>query len=211
MSPRSPNERSAEAGEVVRDLLVRLVRSKQYLAYQYASWCIRSPSIEANIALAGMAQEELGHGTVLGGLLDERSSEKDALVTWERWSNASGGLIESWPGMIVTCLARDAAATATLEALQSSAHPPLAQRARKMVLEEQFHLMFCLETARGLAGVEGLAATYRRALEQVEAGLGAGETLARLAALGTLPAGAIEARARVLDSVSRQLHDALSR
>ena len=219
----SPDSLSAEAGQAILDLLVSLAESKHFLGFQYASWCIRSPSIEADIALAGMAQEELGHAMVMGSLLGEDLKHtvpgKNTVVTWDRWSEPTAAsapfkMIESWPEMIVTCLALDATATATLEALKSSSYLRLAQRARKIVQEEQFHLMFGVETARTFATLtrearRGLAADYQRVLGEAEARLASVETLSRLAALGMLAPGAVEARAEFLEGVTHRLNDAL--
>jgi 1,2-phenylacetyl-CoA epoxidase catalytic subunit len=115
--------------------------------------------------------------------------------------------------MIVTCLAREAATTAMLEALKESPDSQLASRARKMVQEEQFHLVFGVETARGFAAMPGktresLAEDYRRALANVEAELGAEQALTRLTALGALPARALDARTRFLQSITQRLNDA---
>jgi len=221
MTPPSLNDQSPKAGQAIEDLLAALVQSKQFLGFQYASWCIRGPSLEANIALAGMAQEELGHAIALGGLLgdDPRQAvpDKDTLITWDRWPQAAGStafaMIEDWPTMIVTCLARDAAATATLTALQDSTDVRLAQRARKMIQEEQFHLVFGMETARTFAAMpretrQSLTEDYRRVLAEAETELGSAETLSRLTASGALPAGAVEARAQFLEGVTQRLNDA---
>jgi ring-1,2-phenylacetyl-CoA epoxidase subunit PaaC len=205
-----PNERSAEAEQAVRDLLASLVKSKQFLGFQYASWCAQGPSIESNIALAGMAQEEIGHSTVLSGLLGEPAADKDAMVTWAGWAETAGAMIDAWPKMIVTCLARDASATATLEVLKSSSDPRLAQRARKMTQEEQFHLTFGVETVRSFADLApasraSLAEDFRREFDRAESELGSPQALSRLMDLGVLPKGAAEARARFLEGVTQQV------
>ena len=215
---------TAEADEAMRGLIAALVETKQFLGFQYAAWCVCSPSLEANIALAGMAQEELGHATVMGGLLgdDPRQAvpDKDEQVSWTKWSRASPdraavAMIDDWPQMIMTCLAREAAATATLEALKHATDSRITSRARKMVQEERFHLMFAMETARSFTALsretrQGLAEDYRRALAEAESALGPAKVLSRLTALGALPAGAVETRARFLDGLTRRLNDFLS-
>lgn len=217
-------EPTAEAGRAMQDLLAALVEAKQFLGFQYAYWCIRGPSLEANIVLAGMAQEELGHAFVMGGLLgdDPRQAvpDKDDVITWDNWSRDTPGraaiaMIDDWPKMVVTCLARDAAATATLEVLQGAADSRITSRAKKMVQEERFHLMFAMETARSFTALsretrQGLAEDYRRALAEADSALGPAKILSRLTALGALSAGAVEARARFLDGVTRRLNDSLS-
>lgn len=215
----SADKLSAEARRAISALLVALAEFKQILGFHYAAWCVRGPSIEANIALAGMAQEEVGHALVLGGLLTDDFKHavpsKDTVVTWLRWSEHSGSsavstMIESWPEMIVTCLALDAAATATLEALKSSTYLRLAQRAGKMVQEERFHLTFAIETARAFGTMPkearvALAARYQRELGEAVARLASAEDLSRLAALGLLSQKAVGARAQFLQDVTRRL------
>lgn len=200
----SQSEAPAEAGGALRELVAALARAKQALGFQYAAWCSRAPSIEANIALAGMAQEELGHAAALAAVLGE-VPDKDAVVTWAHWGEAAGGWIDAWPKMILACLAREATMTAALEALESCGHAPLAQRAKKMVQEERFHLTFCVESARALASGTALAGRWRRALREAEDEVGGGEALARLVAAGALPADAEQARSRFLETLEQRL------
>ena len=212
MSQPSPNALSVEANQAVRELLASLIEIKQFVGFQYASWCTSGPSIEADIALAGMAQEESGHAAALGALLEDPSTDKDALVTWASWSEKAGGMIDDWPLMIVTCLARDAAATATLEALKGARDARLAQRATKMLQEERFHLMFGMETVRSFAALSpkarrDLGDCYRRALAEAENQLGSIDKLSRLASLGVVSADAMEARRNSLENLSRRLND----
>lgn len=208
---------SVNAQEALRDLLLALTRAKQQLGFQYASWCIRGPSVEANIALAGMSQEEIGHAGVLDGLLGEDLDHpvpgKDDLVSWKKWSASSEvlAMIESWPGMVVNCLALDASVSAVLEALKSSSYTRLAQRAKKMLQEEQFHLTFGIETVKTFAalpaGTRGqIAALYQRALADAEASLDAAKALSRLDRLGLLAPGAVEARGKFLHGVTQRFN-----
>lgn len=213
---------SAEARPAIQALLVALVEAKHFIGFQYASWCVCGPSVEADIALANMAQEEVGHAMVLGGLLGEdfkRSApSKDALITWDTWpadaaNSDSPKMIPSWPEMIVTCLAREAATSATLEALRSSSYARLAQRATKMAQEERFHLMFFIETARALITLpaetrQRLRAEYQRALGEAQARLASAEHLPRLCTLEVLGPEAVRVHAEYLRDVTRQLEAA---
>lgn len=210
---------SVPAQEALRDLLVDLTRAKQQLAFQYASWCIRAPSVEANIALAGMSQEELGHAGVLDGLLGDELKHpvlgKDELVSWEHWSASDDdhAMLGTWPGMIVSCLALDASAAASIEALKACSYARIAQRALKMAQEEQFHLLFGTETVktfRDLPGdaSKGLAGLYARSLADAETRFGASKALARLVELGLLAPGAVDTRAKFLQGVAQRFHAA---
>ena len=220
-APVAAETLSAQARPVIRDLLVALVEAKHFIGFQYASWCVCGPSIEADIALANMAQEEVGHAMVLGGLLGEDfkhgALSKDTVVTWNTWPAQSADapkMIPSWPEMIVACLAREAAASATLDALRSSSYARLAQRATKMVQEERYHLTFGIETARAFGAMpretlQCLAAEYQRLLGEAETGLGSVEHLSRLSSLGVLGPGAVGVRAEYLKGVTRRLDAAL--
>jgi ring-1,2-phenylacetyl-CoA epoxidase subunit PaaC len=219
MAPVGAENLSAQAQQAIRDLLLALIESKHFIGFQYASWCVCGPSVEADIALANMAQEEVGHAMVLSGLLGDDSERgvlnKDTLVTWNTWpaqsaESGSPKMIESWPEMIVTCLAREAAVSAALEALRLSSYARLAQRATKMIQEEQFHLMFGIETARTFGTMPrearlGLAADYQRALGEAEARLAAVEHLSRLSSLGVLGPEAGGVRAEYLHGVTQRL------
>ena len=208
---------SAQARPVIRDLLLALVDAKHFIGFQYASWCVCAPSIEADIALANMAQEEVGHAMVLGGLLGDDFRHgvlsKDTVVTWNTWPAQSADaptMIPSWTDMIVACLAREAAASATLEALRSLNYARLAQRATKMMQEERFHLVFGIETARTFGSMPretrlGLAAGYQRSLAEAETRLASVEHLSRLTALGVLAPEAVRVRAQYLHEVTRRL------
>lgn len=212
---------SQDTKETVRELLIRLVRAKHLLGFHYASWCVQSPSLEGNIALAGMAQEELGHAMVLEALLAEDLGEqvlgKEHVLTWEEWSELgrpSPGFstIDGWSEMVVTCLATEHAVTATLEALKSSGYVRLAQRARKMLQEEEFHLTFLAETLRAFAPAapetrQDLRAQYRRASDQAEARLGSIDLLTHLAQAALVPADAPAARRDFLHTADRTLRD----
>ena len=210
---------SVPAQEALRDLLLDLTKAKQHLAFQYASWCIRAPSVEANIALAGMSQEELGHAGVLDGLLGDDFQHpvpgKDELVRWDRWSSSTDdfAMLETWPGMVVSCLALDASAGATIEVLKSCSYARLAQRALKMSQEEQFHILFGIETSRSFRALpgdatKGLAGLYARSLADAETRFGSGRALARLMELGLLPTTANGVRAKFLQGVAQRFHAA---
>jgi len=157
------------------EVLQGVVETKRFLALQYAAWSSRAPAIEPGIALVGMAQEELGHAAALEGTLGGDAGDKDAVVSWRSWTAQVGApVIESWPDMIATCLARDGSASATLEALQEASDAKLAPRVRKILQEEGFHSVFGIETLRGLAGLDAqekarLYGVFRAALESAEA------------------------------------------
>jgi 1,2-phenylacetyl-CoA epoxidase catalytic subunit len=130
----------------------RLVRTKRQLGFRVAFWAGRGCSIDAGIALAGMALEEIGHGRILenlaGGWSDSRTSETEDRVTWRLWAEETemaSATEEAWPTALVRFTAKDMAATTLLRAMRNSWFEALAERATKMVEEEVRHEEFSVE------------------------------------------------------------------
>jgi ring-1,2-phenylacetyl-CoA epoxidase subunit PaaC len=124
--------------------MVALVSSyadnKGALGRRYAEWAVSAPTVEAAVAAAAMAQDELGHARatypVLAKLGVERSD--DTLDT-------SGALpfiaqeLPGWAAMIAANLVVDGILTTWAASVRDSAIEPLAQRARKILQEEGAH------------------------------------------------------------------------
>jgi ring-1,2-phenylacetyl-CoA epoxidase subunit PaaC len=124
--------------------MVALVSSyadnKGALGRRYGEWAVSAPTVEAAVAAAAMAQDELGHARatypVLAKLGVERS--EDTLDT-------SGALpfiaheLPDWAAMIAANLVVDGILTTWAASVRDSAIEPLAQRARKILQEEGAH------------------------------------------------------------------------
>jgi 1,2-phenylacetyl-CoA epoxidase catalytic subunit len=124
--------------------MVALVNSyadnKGALGRRYGEWAVSAPSVEAAVAAAAMAQDELGHARatypVLAKLGVERSD--DTLDT-------SGALpfiaaeLPDWAAMIAANLVVDGILTTWVASVRDSSIEPLAQRARKILQEEGAH------------------------------------------------------------------------
>lgn len=152
-------------------LLQELVRAKLRLSLLCAYWLTRSPALEADIALANIAQEELGHAQVLEALLHDDfglpTLPRDAAVTWNAWPSTGAAVDivpQEWPAAVVEQLLLDGRITSVLHALAHARGMRLAERARKMIQEEQFHELFVLETLRSLAAVGPAVRTRLQAL-----------------------------------------------
>jgi len=169
----------AEGGERTADLgavLAALADAKHDLGRRYASWVGRAPSIEANIAVAGMAQEEEGHAMALEGVLPGDAGRpavrKEQLVHWHTWPQAAaeppGAAGEPWPEALARMVANEASTGAALAVLAEIDLPRIADRVRKMIQEEQFHRAFGHESLRAIAAAgpgagRRLAAAYMAA------------------------------------------------
>jgi 1,2-phenylacetyl-CoA epoxidase catalytic subunit len=124
--------------------MVRLISSyadnKGALGRRYGEWAVSGPTVEAAVAAAAMAQDELGHARstypVLAKLGHPRA--EDGLDT----SHALPMLREElpdWASMIAANLVIDGILTTWIAGARHSSIEPLAQRARKILQEEGAH------------------------------------------------------------------------
>jgi 1,2-phenylacetyl-CoA epoxidase catalytic subunit len=124
--------------------MVKLISSyadnKGALGRRYGEWAVSGPTVEAAVAAAAMAQDELGHARstypVLAKLGHPRA--EDGLDT----SHALPMLrdeLPDWASMIAANLVIDGILTTWIAGARDSAIEPLAQRARKILQEEGAH------------------------------------------------------------------------
>lgn len=193
-----------QTATLIAALLV-LAQAKHELGFRCAFWGGRGPSVDASIALAGMALEEEGHAKVLEGFVAEELGgppvDRDAIVRWDHWpslASTSEHQRETWPDAMLRYFLQDLEVAAALRAFTFSPLPRLADRARKMVQEEQFHLVFSTETLRTIAGITSEARSRLRAefTSRYEALRTAGGLLPHLQGLvacDALPSDALQA------------------
>src|SRR6266568_2879316 len=112
-----------------------LADNKQAIGRRYAYWCNGAPALEAAVAAAAMAQDEIGHARTLYPLLDED--------------------FRGWSDFVATNFLLDTALTTFFESAQRSTYEPLRQRARKIVQEERIHQMHGEGWVRRLARAGG--------------------------------------------------------
>lgn len=126
--------------------LTALADDEIILAHRDGEWTGHAPILEEDIALANIAQDELGHA---GMYLDLRrtldGSDPDRLAFFrgaDEYTNVR--LVElpkgDWAFTMLRQFLFDAYEALWLSAAQSSAHTPLAEVAAKAVREEKFHL-----------------------------------------------------------------------
>ena len=141
-----------------RPLLGTLVRSladdKAALGRRYGEWAVSAPTLEAAVAAAAMAQDELGHARSTYPLL----KQLNVIHAGEDDMKVSGCLpllaqpLADWESFVAVNLVVDGMITAFVQAVTESAFIPLAERARKILQEERSHEVFGRAWTRRLAG-----------------------------------------------------------
>jgi len=132
------------AVDAATSTMVALISSyadnKGALGRRYGEWAVSGPTVEAAVAAAAMAQDELGHARatypVLAKLGQPRTDEgldtSDALPLLREE-------LPDWASMIAVNLAVDGILTTWIASARDSSIEPLAQRARKILQEEGAH------------------------------------------------------------------------
>jgi ring-1,2-phenylacetyl-CoA epoxidase subunit PaaC len=142
-----PNDLSDEEREAVETLLHRLADDEFVVAERYTEWQVRAPTLESDLALANIAQDELGHARLWYDLLQDFGPDEPDLV-WERdpaeWYQST--LTElpfeegDWANPILRSYLYDVAEELRLDALEESSYAPIRDRVGKIQGEEDYHL-----------------------------------------------------------------------
>lgn len=152
--------------------LTALADDEVVLAQRLSEWVGHAPIIEEDIAVANLAQDELGHAKLwleLRGELD--GSDPDTLVFLRdplEYQNAV--LVElpkgDWAFTMVRQYLFDAYENLWLKEAAKSAYPPLAEAAGRILKEERFHLRHSGLWVERLG--QGTEESHRRAQEALE-------------------------------------------
>jgi ring-1,2-phenylacetyl-CoA epoxidase subunit PaaC len=126
--------------------LMALADDELLLAQRNAEWTGHAPILEEDIAIANLAQDELGHATVWYGLRhDLDGSDPDALAFQRQareFRNAQ--LLElprgDWAFTLLRQFLFDSYEVLHLGSLRQSKYAPLADACAKISQEERFHL-----------------------------------------------------------------------
>jgi phenylacetate-CoA oxygenase PaaI subunit len=138
---------SRGAQRALYNLITILGDNKFRLGVRYAEFCNAAPTLEAGIAAAAMAQDELGHTRNLFPLLREfswaRSEVEDGIMRSNyRALSFLDNPFAVWAEFVTANFLLDQAITTILESAHDSAFAGLRQRSRKMVVEERFHSLY---------------------------------------------------------------------
>ncbi|HXZ05619.1 MAG TPA: Phenylacetic acid catabolic protein [Ktedonobacteraceae bacterium] len=143
-------------------VLSSLADNKQALGRRYAYWCNGAPALEAAVAAAAMAQDEIGHARTLYPLLEDfPQAESDPGQTEPMTRTLHYHLasldhdFQGWSDFVATNFLLDTALTTFFAAAQQSSYEPLRLRARKIVQEERIHEMHADGWVRRLAKAGG--------------------------------------------------------
>ena len=127
-------------------LMVSLGDDEFVIAERYTEWQVRAPSLESDLALSNIAQDELGHARLWYDVLDELGyEEKNLLYEREADDFRHATLCElpfaegDWADAIVRSYLYDVAEELRLEALADSAFPAISNRVPKIAQEETYH------------------------------------------------------------------------
>lgn len=140
------SELGEEATEAFRELMYRLADDEYVIAERDIEWQIYTPTLESDLALANIAQDEFGHARLWYDLVQETGlSEAECL--WEKpagdWRHST--LVElpyaegDWADPVLRSYLYDTAERLRVEALADSSVAPVADRVQKILDEERYH------------------------------------------------------------------------
>jgi len=207
----------AEAAAVETQLF-RLADDELVAAERYTEWQVRAPTLESDISLANIAQDELGHGRLWYQVLERFGSDETDLI-WERDAEdfRHSTLVEQpfaegdWADAVVRAYLYDVAEDERLRAMDESAFAPIRDRVGKVLAEEAYHLEYAESWLERLAddgeGQEALQDAidrlYPHALtlfEPIDE-----ETEARIVDMGVREASLVDLRAAWHDRIAEFL------
>lgn len=137
---------SAQQKEALIIRLQALADDEIILAHRDSEWTGHAPILEEDIALANIAQDEIGHALMYLELRSQLDGSNPDQLTFFRgpreYTNAQ--LLElpkgNWGFTMLRQYLYDAYEALYLDELRQSTYAPLAEIAQKAVREEKFHL-----------------------------------------------------------------------
>jgi len=165
----SERERAA-----VETQLRRLADDELVIAERYTYWQVRAPTLESDIALSNIAQDELGHARLWYELLKRFGYDETDLI-WERDPDEfrHTTLAElpfeegDWADAIVRSYLYDVAEDIRLHALEGSSVPAIRDRVGKLLDEEGYHLDHADSWLERLAADEAGRSRLQAALDRL--------------------------------------------
>jgi 1,2-phenylacetyl-CoA epoxidase catalytic subunit len=200
---------AAPQREALARLIAALADNKAALGRRYGEWAVSAPTLESAVAAAAMAQDELGHARATYPLLKQLRVGGEELAGEGNCAPVLAREFPGWQWFIAANLVLDGMLTAVVRACEDSAFTGLAQRARKILQEEQSHAVHARAWARRLARDEQQRDAFAAALGACwrEAALWAGPELDSLTAGGYVSAGAEALRSTLRDTIAGALSD----
>ncbi|WP_340100018.1 1,2-phenylacetyl-CoA epoxidase subunit PaaC [Salinibaculum salinum] len=170
----SPDDLDDEQREAVKDLLLRLADDELVLAERYTEWQVRAPTLESDISLANIAQDELGHARLWYNVIETFGYDETDLI-WERDAEdfRHSTLVElpfeegDWADAVVRSYLYDVAEDIQLRALEDSTYAPIRDRVGKVLGEEDYHLEFAESWMEHLAADDEAREKLQDALDRL--------------------------------------------
>jgi ring-1,2-phenylacetyl-CoA epoxidase subunit PaaC len=162
------------ARDALFQYLLRLGDDRLVLGHRLSEWCGHAPILEEDIALANIALDLVGQGSLLlklAGEVEGQGRSEDALAYHRDAVEYRNALIVELPKgdfafTIVRQFLVSVASYFQLEALTSSRHPGLAGIAAKAVKETRYHVRHSGEWVMRLG--DGTEESHRRAQEALD-------------------------------------------
>lgn len=142
-----PADLDDEERAAVEAVLYPLADDEFVLAERYTEWQVVAPTLESDLSISNIAQDEYGHARLWYDLLEDFGHEEADLI-WERdpetFRHAS--LVDrpfdegEWADAIVRGYLYDTYEDLVLGALAESSYPRIADRVEKVQAEERYHL-----------------------------------------------------------------------
>ena len=132
--------------EALVNRIVALADDELILAHRNSEWTGHGPILEEDIALSNIAQDELGHATVLYGLVKDLTGQEPDQLAFFREAEAflNVQLVElpigDWAFTMLRQYLFDAYEHVLLTAVAQSQYVPLANVVAKFRGEEMYHL-----------------------------------------------------------------------
>lgn len=126
--------------------LTALADDEIILSHRDSEWTGHAPILEEDIALANIAQDEIGHALMYLGLRSELDGSEPNQLTFFRGAReyTNTQMVElpkgDWAFTMLRQYLYDAYEALWLDAARASSYAPLAEVAQKAVREEKFHL-----------------------------------------------------------------------
>lgn len=141
-----PEDLTPAERDAIEALLFTMADDEYVLADRYTDWQVRGPTLEADVSIANVAQDELGHARLWYDLLEDFGYTEPELI-WERppeeFRHAT--LVElafgegDWADLLVRAYLYDTYEGLLLESLVDSSYPRIADRVGKVRAEESYH------------------------------------------------------------------------
>ncbi|NKE35912.1 phenylacetate-CoA oxygenase subunit PaaC [Natronococcus sp. JC468] len=174
MSFEDPDDLEERERAALEALLKRLGDDEFVLAERYTEWQVRAPTLESDLALANVAQDELGHARLWYDVLGDLDlEERDLVYERDPGDFRHSTLVElpfpegDWADAVLRSYLYDSAEELRLEALVDSSHPKIADRVGKIRQEETYHLEHARNWLERLAADEDGRRRLQDALDRL--------------------------------------------